>query len=99
MQRLLSCLAVIGLVACAEFPELDGTINPDVAALPYPQLEPLDPVLAAADATPATAPESIAATKARADALRARAAGLRGPVLDATTQDRLQDRIDDAPLR
>ena len=99
MPRLiLSCLA-LSLAACAEFPALDGTIAPEAAALPYPQLQPLAPVLAAADATPTTPPAPVEAVETRADALRARAAGLRGPILDAATEDRMQAGIDDAALR
>ena len=99
MSRLLAPLILAGLSACAEFPALDGTVSPQVAALPYPQLAPLGTVLAAADAAGTTPPAEVAATDARAAALRARAAGLRGPVLDATSQDRLQSPIDDAALR
>ncbi len=67
------CLA---LVACKQFPELDGpgaALPPGTAS---PQLVPLGPVLAAADQL-TIGPQTSADLLARAAALRARAARLR----------------------
>lgn len=79
-------LGVAGLVltACATFPEVDAfpaSTNPTP-----PELVPLDRLLAEADAGKPSAPVSVADRAAR---LQARAALMRGPVLDPETRARL----------
>lgn len=82
----LGCLA-LSLAACAEFPSIDAPLYTDGAdgtAAGPPQLQPLDPVLAAVAAGEADSritPASQAQDAARIAALNARAARLRGPVL------------------
>lgn len=89
--RLLLALAgpLVLMAACTQFPALDRTITPELAAAEYPALVPLGPVLAAAR-TPGVDPvQSTAAIDGRVAALRARAARLRGAVLSGAETQRL----------
>lgn len=78
---------LILVAACAQAPELPGDQSPDVQNAPYPALVPLAPILAAAALPGETDPSGT--LDSRAAALNARGAALRGPVIDATTQARL----------
>ncbi|MFZ5965044.1 hypothetical protein ACOXXX_19025 [Thalassococcus sp. BH17M4-6] len=87
MRRLLPALLFV-LVACAQFPELDATATPGVAEAEYPRLVPLERLLEA----PAPRATEIVRenVKGRAAALKARAARLRAPVVDAATRARMR---------
>ncbi len=77
----------VALVACSPLP--DTGIAPSTVRGPAPQILPLDQILA-------TAPPEGAAVgnlATRAAALRARAGGLRGPVIDPATAARLDAAI------
>jgi len=87
-MRLLLALFVT-LAACAEFPALDGTVSPDVAANGFPDLVPIAPLVAQANAATSTAPATPANLSSRVAALNARAARLRGPVIPAPARGRL----------
>ncbi|SIT10771.1 hypothetical protein SAMN05421759_11658 [Roseivivax lentus] len=78
------CLGVSG---CTQFPELDATATPGVAAAPYPDLLPIDALLRGAPAR--ATPDLRAGVSARAAALRARAARLQEPVIDPRTRARM----------
>lgn len=80
---------LIALAACAQFPELDGTVSPDLANAPFPDLVPLAPLFAQANTTARNAPEVASTLTPRLAALNARAARLRGPVLSAADRARL----------
>ncbi len=87
------------LVGCANAPALDGRISAAAAAAPYPILQPLAPLLArAAEPGKITTP-SMTRTDSTAAALRARAAALRGPVVDGATKSRMQRGVAQAALR
>ena len=97
MNRLSLICALCALSACATLPALDGTIDTDLRGAAFPELAPLPPLLARADAagtgsggTARITPQSIAAFDNRLARLRARAAVLRGPVLDSATRARLR---------
>lgn len=81
----LFCLFACALGACAPVPVIPGA--PMAAGVRAPALQPLAPVLAAADAGAVPAPD--AALAARAAALRARAARLRGPVVSPDLSRRI----------
>ena len=88
MRRL---LPLLGLAACAEFPRLDARIPEAERLAPPPALQPLGPLLAAADALPA-APGFVPALRADAAALQARAGALpAGGVADAALAARAAD--------
>ncbi|MBP0483395.1 hypothetical protein [Sagittula salina] len=70
-------VALAGLSACTQFPELDETATPGVAQAPYPRIVPLDGLLSAPAPVRAT-PEVIDEVTARASGLEARAEALQG---------------------
>ncbi|WP_146590000.1 hypothetical protein [Puniceibacterium confluentis] len=85
--------ATLLLCACAQFPELDSTQTPGVATAPYPRLVPIETLLQGAP--PRATPEMRAGVLGRAGALRARAARLSGPVVDAATRARMRRGVSD----
>lgn len=79
---------ISALAGCSEFPELSQAVSARARNAAYPQILPLDQLLAS---LPATAPGRETGTlAARAAALRARARQMAGPVVDATTRTRMQ---------
>ena len=88
-MRLAPILLVCVLSACAEFPALDGTIDPGLANAPYPALMPLGPILAQAGTSDSGAALAQQALSPRLANLRARANGLRGPVIPAASRSRM----------
>ena len=67
--------------ACAQFPELDQRITPELADAAPPDLIPLAPLIARAEASQAGAAVVETDLDPRLAALRARADRLRGPVI------------------
>lgn len=85
-----TALALAGIVSgCAQFPELDASVSDTVRAQPFPDLVPLDGLQARLESTQIT-PESGPAVEARVTRLKARAARLRGAVIDAPTRARIK---------
>lgn len=75
MTRYLALAALMLPLGCTQFPELDAARRQDAGQhLPYPEILPLDDLLAQASVTDTSAERTLAA---RAAALRARAAALR----------------------
>lgn len=90
-MRLIVMIAMVGLGACAAFPQIDGTIDEASKAADFPTLLPLDPLLALAnDATTQITTANTADFDASIATLRGRAARLRGPVIDAATLTRMR---------
>lgn len=81
---------VLALSACAPFPAIDSPLTPADRAAGFPVLAPIEPVIAAAQAPGEITAADIATTDARLQALRNRAAALRGPVLTRAEQAALQ---------
>jgi len=80
----------LALAACTQFPELEGTISPDLENADYPDLVPLEPLLARAAPAIADPVETTKALDTRVAALRARANALqRRAILDNGTRTRL----------
>lgn len=81
-MRAFACLMTMTFLlsaaaGCTQFPALDDTVTAQAAEAPYPALVPLDPLLI--ETRENTGSESVSqeqTLKARADALRARAAAL-----------------------
>lgn len=82
------CLT-LSLCACAQFPALDGTIDPPLANADYPELVPLGPLLAQASGSGSDGTQIQQALAPRLANLRNRAQGLRGPVLTPAMRARL----------
>lgn len=74
---------------CAQFPALDGTVPPEAERAAFPRLVPLGPVLARAEEVQITE-ATEADINARVARLRARAARLRGSVVDGGTRARMR---------
>ena len=83
-MRALTAFCLSMLTACAQFPALDETLGAADPAAPYPDLVPLDAILAAADGkstvgTDLSLGARIAALEARAAQLRSRSVA--GPLI------------------
>lgn len=88
--RLLVLMAL--LAACARFPVLDDMAANADAIAPFPRLIPLAPLIAQADALANLPPPP--SQEGRISALNARAAALRGPIIDPDTRARMQAGVD-----
>ena len=91
------CVAA-ALGACSTFPQIDNQISPEVQSAGYPTLLPVQDLraqVATGPIAPRDAPIVVPAEQndTRADALRARAASLRGDVIDEDDRDRLGTEI------
>ena len=86
------------LAGCADAPSLDGRISAAAASAPYPVLQPLAPLLERAAQPGRITPQTPRQLEGGAAALRARAAALRGPVVDAATRARMQAAVARAAL-
>jgi hypothetical protein len=78
------------LGACTQFPVLDDSVPDALARAEYPDLVPLDPLLAGLSDAPANNAQIEANLQGRVAALRARAARLRGPIVDSATRARMR---------
>ncbi|MEQ8877199.1 MAG: hypothetical protein RIC49_12385 [Phycisphaerales bacterium] len=98
---LVLCAAAL-VAACGTFPQLDAAVSDEAWASDYPALVPAETLRARATARPVSADGTTldaAASPApeidaRAARLRARAAGLRGEVIDGSDRDRLNQTIE-----
>ncbi len=98
MPRLGNVLALLGalaLAACADFPDLDGTITGQVRRAPFPELVPIEEILAAAPRNGQGAAEAAARSLAgRAARLRARQATIaRTEIIDDRTRRRMSAAV------
>lgn len=80
------------VTACTPFPQLDDTVGDDLKNAPYPRLVPLG-TLDNRLAQSQLSDQSLTGMEARIDRLRARAAGLRGTVIDAPTRRRMSGGV------
>ena len=79
------------LTACAEFPEVDASLEQGESNTEYPELLPFDDLLSSDDPQLSESDDDV--LLARAEALRNRADGIRGPVIDSPTRERMEDGI------
>lgn len=86
-------LPVLAVAACAQFPELEGTIEPDLEDAPYPELVRLEPILAAANTITVDPVQTEAHLNTRLAGLRARANAMRGAVLSDAEKKRLDEDL------
>ncbi|MFD1341420.1 hypothetical protein [Litorisediminicola beolgyonensis] len=84
----LATALALTLAACTQFPELDAARSADVANAPWPDLVPIETLLAGPP--PRATEAETASVSARAAELRARAARLQAPVVDAATKARMR---------
>lgn len=79
--------------ACARFPELDATVNTSAENADFPALIPIDDILAQPNNAAASGENPSADIAARVARLRARAARLRGSIVDPATRTRMQSGV------
>ena len=92
MRPLPACFAILfALAGCSDPYPLSADLAASGAAAPYPALVPVERIAAQ---VPPPAADTAPAIDSRAAALRARAARLRGPVIDAATDDRMRRGVD-----
>ncbi len=82
----------LALSACTQFPELDQNTSAETRRAPYPDLLPVEDLRARLDA-PRVTDQTTLSLEARVARLRARAARLRGTVIDDTSRQRLDRKI------
>lgn len=94
MFRLFACLAITATLmgGCSDFPELDAAISPAARKAGYPGLMPIDQLLAEAQQVQIS-PQTVSNLQSRISRLKARAARLRGPVVDGTSRARMRAAI------
>lgn len=90
LTRVLHLLPLIALAACTQFPELEGTVAPELEKAAYPDLLPLEPILAQAVKSGVDPVQAEAGLEGRLAGLRARADRLRGSVLSGPEKQRLE---------
>lgn len=94
MHRLLaSLIAAAALSACSQFPELDDSLGAEARSARYPDLVPVE-TLRAGLSEPRITDQTTASLEARVTNLRARAARLRGTVLDSASRARLSQPVE-----
>jgi hypothetical protein len=104
-MRLMTLVLLGGLAACSPFPDLDLPADPDGverAGGAYPALAPLGGILARADtlaASDRSGPAALSGLAGRLAALQARAARLRGPVLNPAMRARLSRGVNRPTLQ
>lgn len=95
------CAAALA-AGCSTFPQLDAVVSDEAWASDYPALVPAETLRARATARSRTgnamtfdeAASPAPGIDARAQRLKARAAGLRGEVIDDAEKDRLNQKIE-----
>lgn len=96
LQFAIALTATALVAGCTQFPDLDAAISPGAEAAPYPQLVPTES-LSASVPEPLIEPETSTSLEARVAHLRARAARLRGSVIDSPTRARMTTGVRDIP--
>lgn len=91
----LGCCALLLILpaACTQFPELDRRATPELLASDYPEIVPVEPLLARAQMDRVNPDRTEARLEGRVAALQARAARLRGSVLSGTEKQRLSQGL------
>lgn len=88
-HRRASMIMIVAVLAgCTQFPDLDSAISPGAESADYPDLVPLE-TLQARTTEPTVTPSAISGIEARIANLRARAARLKGTIIDHPTRARL----------
>jgi len=91
MMRLAAIALAFSLAACADFPELDATITPEMRRADFPRLATISELQNTPE--PRITEATQAGLQARIAALRARAGRLRGAVVGPEAQERLNSRV------
>ncbi|MBU2959609.1 hypothetical protein KO516_01965 [Citreicella sp. C3M06] len=90
-MRLLPLLIPVALAGCTAFPDLDRARTAETRWAPYPDLLPLEQLTDGP--SPMVDAQMRVGLESRAEALRARAAGLSGPVVPAPVRSRMAQGV------
>ena len=93
LRRPAGFMLIAALAGCAQFPELDAATSATARDAPYPDLIPVEDIMAQVPQDRIT-PDTASGLSARVAALRARAARLRGSVIDSPTRARMRAGVD-----
>lgn len=94
MTRPLALATFVAILAgCTQFPELDQTQTAELEAADYPDLVPIEPILARVDAPGPDPAAEEASLESRLARLRSRADRLRGTVLTGKEKRRLEQGL------
>ena len=85
----LTFVLILGLSACSQFPELDESVDSQARDAPYPDLVRVETLKANLPDT-RIEPDAADDVESRVERLRARAARLKGTVIDGQSRERLQ---------
>lgn len=91
-SRVTALLLTLALSACTQFPELDENTTIETRRAAYPDLLPVED-LRTRVGEPRVTDEISLSLETRVARLRARAARLRGSVIDGTSRQRLDQKI------
>jgi len=92
-MRFIALILPLALMACTQFPELDGPVFNAGKDAKYPKLLPVDALLAQSNSTGPSPEETASTLSARIAALQDRAAQLRGSVVDTNTQNLIKNGV------
>ncbi|MGB7244721.1 MAG: hypothetical protein WBC93_21850 [Sulfitobacter sp.] len=93
-MRSVTLILCAGLAACTQFPDVERSVSAQAEAADYPDLVPIGPLLAAADAEQIDAQATQTQLSARVAALRAKAARLRRGVVTGSERVRLENGLE-----
>ena len=93
LSALLTALGLVLLTGCEDVPPLSDELRAERAAIAYPKLIPAGEITGQVPPR-ATDARSAPDLEERAARLRARAARLSGPVIDAETRDRMETGVE-----
>ncbi|WP_390913264.1 hypothetical protein [Pseudosulfitobacter sp. SM2401] len=85
---------ILSLAGCTQFPELDSALSTGAQDADYPDLVPVQGLLAQTEPRNGTPEDTVNTLNARLANLRNRADRLRGTVVDASTRRRMQNGVD-----
>lgn len=80
-------------MGCTQFPALDGAISEAGQNSNFPDLVPVETLLARTASSSTSPEQTVSGLNARISALQNRAARLRGAVVDANTRRRMQNGV------
>ncbi|MDW4496511.1 hypothetical protein R5H30_00845 [Sulfitobacter sp. D35] len=86
----LFALGLLAALAACDAPDIDPVITPASAAADYPDLVPIEPLIAEIEAEQIDAPATQGALESRVAGLQSRADALRGAGIDEAERARLQ---------
>lgn len=92
-MRLTALFMILSLAACTQFPELEDAVSPTAQNADYPALVSVHGLLNQAEPKNGTPEQTVNTLNARVAALRNRADGLRGTVVDQYTRRRMKNGV------